>query len=189
MPSGGRRAEVLSDERATATVDGMTQALPRITVGEAASHLLLWRHAVQLQAIRILTPSTGMPDGPFSRQVDCYMFAVAVRNVRRGGELLRQVAPARCGSAIDIATNAFDARVPHAVDLRDVLDHFDAYALGKGRLQDPNGFLPVAWYEDDGKTYRYSIGVSAAKPLLTIDVKDACEAASAFSSSVMDAVA
>ena len=149
---------------------------------------MIWRHAANMQAIRILTDGTGMPDGPVTRQADCFLFTVAVRNVRRAGDLLRRVAPGSSWSRIDVALNTFDSRVPHAKDLRDVLDHFDEYAVGKGNLQTPDGFLLNAWYERSADTYRYNVGISPARPLLTIDVKDAFLAVDKLTSALASAL-
>ena len=40
------------------------------------AHLLIWQHAASLQAMRVLMDGTGLPDGPISKQADCYMFVI-----------------------------------------------------------------------------------------------------------------
>ena len=140
------------------------------------AHLLIWQHAASLQAMRVLVDGTGFPDGPIGKQADCYMFVIAVRNALRGVDLVRKVSDKVTHSQIDLAKNTFNKQVPRLIDLRNVLDHFDMYAVGKGELQGAAGWLPNAWFERTENSYVYNVGVSRATPLLQIDVRTTHEA-------------
>jgi hypothetical protein len=158
------------------------------SVNEAMGQVGLWSHAVQIQAIRILTDGTGMPDGMVTRQMDSYLFAVALRNLLRAASLLRTAAPSAACSGIDLALNAFNQTVPRAVEVRDVLEHFDDYARGAGRLQGNGAFLINEWHERGPQTYRFTIAVVPGTPPLTIEVGEATNAANALVRALEDAV-
>ena len=51
------------------------------------------------------------------------MFALALRNVLRAAKFAEHFEPDRIGRAIA----EFDAAIPHATDMRNILDHFDEY--------------------------------------------------------------
>jgi hypothetical protein len=69
------------------------------------------------------------------------------------------------------AVTGFEARLPHGKDVRDILEHFDDYRLGQGRLQkkDKMGDL-LQWVEDDasgpvlvlGARYRFPASTAVA---------------------------
>jgi hypothetical protein len=160
------------------------------SVNEAVAYLGVWCHAVEVQAIRIFAEGNGMPDGPMTRQTDSYLFAIALRNLLRAAALLRNAAPKSAWSSIDRALNEFERKVPHAVDLRDVLDHFDDYARGKGELQKTRGGAsePNEWYERANDTYRLSLGLAPGAPLLTLEVRSATEAATTLVRAIEDCV-
>jgi hypothetical protein len=88
------------------------------------AHLAAWRNAVKLQRERVASgPDSTIP-------TDARFLAVAVRNVLRAAHMAVLVSP-DAQSAID----RFDQEVPNAKDVRDVLEHFDKYAVGEGNLQ------------------------------------------------------
>ena len=82
---------------------------------------------MQRQAIRTLEQSFSV-----DREMDAVLFAVALRNVLRAADFARQVTR---NPKIATAVQAFSSRVPDAVSIRDQLEHFDAYELGRGNLQ------------------------------------------------------
>ena len=124
-----------------------------------------WLDAVDRQAQRVQSaPNNGMG------QVEILLFVVALRNVLRGSEAIL----GRRHSAVC----AFHRSVPAAKDIRDMLDHFDEYVLGAGRLQ--KGGPPSDWlvyYSSehevggeraihiDGHTLRVDEAAEAAKVL------------------------
>lgn len=65
-------------------------------------------------------------------RIETHFLLVAIRHVL----LFHRRAMSSTGNTeLDLAGAAFDARVPHAKDFRDVLEHIDEYAAGEGRLQ------------------------------------------------------
>jgi hypothetical protein len=110
---------------------------------------------------------TATPD---QRQADAALMAVAVRNVLRAAEA---VAALGTDADLDAALATFRAKLPGVKDLRDVLEHFDAYASNHGRLQRageaPGGYR--VFYERPVLRYMLHVGD------LVLDVDDAAEAA------------
>ena len=157
------------------------------SAGEGAAQVLAWNHAVQLQKIRIMS-GIGLPTaGPVSKQADAYLFVLALRNVRRAAALTAKLAGGSRRVVIRRALVAFDEALPTAKDLRDVLDHFDDYALGRGKLQDSKRPWPlIEWYEESTDTYRLNIGVGGK--LLAVEVGAASQASDALLDSVAEAL-
>ena len=86
-----------------------------------ASWTYIWYTAANLAAESVSGSGVGMSNAPL------LLFVDSMRNVIRGAErLLGRDHP---------ALRDFRAAVPDAVNVRDVVGHFDAYALGKGALQ------------------------------------------------------
>jgi hypothetical protein len=155
---------------------------------EALGYVNRYRRAVWLQHMRVLADATDAPD---NREVDFTLFAVALRDLRRAVELVRRVAPRVAWSDIDLALNAFDAVVPHTEDLRDVLEHFDAYATGDGKLQKGKELRPespvTSWTESRPGHYSMTVAVAPGAPLLTVEVNEATVAAAVLAVTVVDA--
>src|SRR5437870_230926 len=103
-----------------------------LPVGE---HLLLricfelkqWVKAVDFECERLQAGESWGTDGP--------LFAFALRQLYRTAELAARVTK---DPSVTEAIAAFDAAIPNAINLRDVLDHSDDYLLGIGKLQHPN---------------------------------------------------
>jgi len=87
----------------------------------------LWLRALKLADERLRTVEPWGNDGA----IDSMFYAVALRNVIRAVGMARPSAPC----AIDDALAHFDAAVPNGVKMRDMLEHFDDYETGKGKLQ------------------------------------------------------
>jgi len=99
--------------------------------GDWGTWAFLWDQAVQRQADRIL--GAELEDA----QVDAMLFANAVRNVLRSAErVLGKDHP---------AIHEFLARVPNAVHVRDMFEHFDEYVEGVGRRQRSGQVGPRDW--------------------------------------------
>jgi hypothetical protein len=151
--------------------------------------VVVWRHAVDVQALRLLTTGTGMPDGPVTKQADSYLFAMALRNLLRAVELVRNtVAPER-RVTIEIAQEAFRLEFPKAIAQRDVLEHFDDYLQGMGKLQKGKPPFPAAtWTESTGpKSYKLCVGV-AGHATFELDVEAAQRAALKLFNAATEAV-
>lgn len=159
-----------------------------MTPNEAVAHLHQWQHAVNLQCLRLLNEGTGMPEGPTSREVDAYLFAIALRNLLRAVDLVRSLVPGKEQSNVDSAIAAFNHAIPNAVNVRHVLEHFDAYAVGKGNLQKTvsPGVPAAIWHERDGSTHVLWVGIRG-RPPFRLDVRQAATAAAHLASEAISA--
>lgn len=103
------------------------ESLPSVALREG----WLWGQAVHRLAASI--ERSELSDVP--AQVDAMLLAVAFRNVYRAAEWAsRTVSPAGQG-LLRRALEQVDRELPDAKDVRDMLEHFDEYEAGKGRLQ------------------------------------------------------
>jgi hypothetical protein len=151
-----------------------------LSVYEAHGQLVLWAHSVEITRARILDPAADA----LTRQVDAQLFGMAVRQVLRFAGLCRAVAPRSRWSALDKAKNTFLAACPDAENIRNVLNHWDAYLRGDGedfpagpighegrpdlRLMDrPTNFA----YEYGDGTYRLHITPAPGVRTLVLDVE------------------
>ena len=92
--------------------------------------LLVWQRAVELAWQRTDVASFDARD----QRVHLVNLVIATRNVLRISEVARDIPGVRA------ALDAFNRRVPRVKDVRDVLEHFDEYRRGKGRLQRASPF-------------------------------------------------
>ena len=109
-----------------------------------------WLRAAQLHAERI----TQVRDTPGDAQVDGWLFAAAIANVERA-------AIAIVGKSHP-AVLAYQAAVPDAKDVRDMVTHFDHYIRGKGWLQRLDAARPVQGFnvfvQYDGDSLTLHVG-------------------------------
>jgi hypothetical protein len=158
----------------------------------ASGHIGVWHRAVTLQAERILRPHASHME----QQTDAYLFVQAVRQVLRGADLmLRGLDGDPRAEVVEQAIADFNLAVPDAKDARDVLDHFDDYARGVGKLSHPDIKNPkerevrssaesaaqfTIFYEK-GSDGHYTLHVGD----LIIDIAGARDAASTLAKSVL----
>ena len=123
------------------------------------SWFLQWWRAADLAA-QMITPVLGS----FDRQAAALLFATATRNVERAGAaIVGEDHPAMV---------AYHQAVPAVVDVRDMLEHFDAYLANTGKLQKKKtvtGF--TVFFAHDGQSLTLHVGG------LSIRVEDARAAA------------
>ena len=114
---------------------------------------------------------------PDHAHFEAEVFAICLSRLRRAAEHASSVSGShRIPSAID----AFDAAVPDVKDVRDVLEHFDAYLQNRGNLQKagvmPPGFDVVAgstsaataFIEVGPRRFNTGVAVPAAKELADV---------------------
>ena len=89
------------------------------------SKLKLWLAAVELQKTRV------EQKGSTSQHLDAHFFAIALRNLLRAVDM----AATYCPEVVKTGLSRFNEAVPSAKNIRDVLEHFDDYDIGKGKLQ------------------------------------------------------
>jgi hypothetical protein len=164
--------------------------LPSIASGQIG----VWHRAVAMQAERILHPQASQVE----QQTDAYLFVQALRQVLRGTDLmLRGLGDDPRAQIVERAIAEFNDSIPHAKDARDVLDHFDDYARGIGRLSHPEARNPrerearssaeaaaqftIFYEKGSGGNYALHIGD------LVIDIAQARDAASVLADSVLAA--
>ena len=140
----------------------------------ARSHLFLWMVAVQDQSLRVI-----QAEYDHNREVDSTLYALALRNLLRVAELVRQFDRQRVKAALA----AFEKEVPNLVKLRDILEHFDEYETGRGDLQ-KKGLVPrepvSIWWEQNAGTVVVNVGG------FSLDVVKASDAASRLVRSLAD---
>jgi UDP-N-acetylmuramoylalanine-D-glutamate ligase len=146
----------------------------------AAGHVARWLVATERQAQRV-DEERGKPP-PNSAQVEATLFALALRNVLRAAKYADRFEPERISRAIV----EFDDAIPHAMDVRNILDHFDEYESGTGRLQNEGDTGLIEWYEDVGTTYQLVFVVGGQERRL--DVGAARDAARRLAGEVLAAI-
>ena len=116
--------------------DGPTGSLSSLTTGEALAYLISWTSTARIESNRLLDAQLGFgPRAVAARQLEAPLFVFALRQVLRAAELVEASASGAQATSMDEALGAFRSDVPNLVDMRDVLEHFDDYATGEGKLQ------------------------------------------------------
>jgi hypothetical protein len=115
---------------------------------------------------------------------------VALRNLLRAVRLVRSLVGPDKQPVVDDALAAFDADVPDAVNIRNVLEHFDSYLQGKGMLQqggDPS--RAVIWTASTGpSSYSLQVTTDGHSGPMALDIEvDRASALGLFNAAV-DAV-
>jgi hypothetical protein len=87
----------------------------------------------QLQRRRLATDEPEDGEFLFRRWADFQFFIVALTRVRRAAVLAAKVPS--ISDDMQKAIKEFDATLPMLKNMRDVAEHFDDYALDKGRLK------------------------------------------------------
>jgi hypothetical protein len=68
-------------------------------------------------------------------KVDLHFFLIALANFRAFVKMTAKLVSPEARTTIWAGIEAFDSDVPDAGNLRDVLEHYDEYIRGKGKLQ------------------------------------------------------
>jgi hypothetical protein len=91
-------------------------------------HLRIWHEAVATQRDRLVAPDPGSTT---LRQSDAFLFLLALRNLARAVDAVaRRLGGRRAAEAFI----EFTTRVPRWKDIRDLIEHFDAYEAAEGNL-------------------------------------------------------
>ena len=119
-------------------------------IGLTQAHV--WHQAVAMQLRRIRTEADG-----FHEMLDAYNLVMDLRQVLRGVEMCADhltTDPAKAMAAEALAD--FEQALPGGKPARDVIEHFDEYALGRGNLQQPSLRLRSRQPDDDlAEQYRH----------------------------------
>lgn len=108
-----------------------TELLARMAI---ETEISAWVEGLHLQRTRVLASASGS----WARQLDAHFFAVVLQNLLRAVGMGSQYRP----EAVRRAMDRFDEAVPHVKDVRNVLEHFDEYRRGTGRLQTKGDEIP-----------------------------------------------
>ena len=92
-----------------------------------------WHYAMSVQIHRI----ENAPEGILTIQAeaDLHFFLVALSNLLKSINLVGRVAAPRVRQKITSGVETFHQEIPGSVNLRNVLEHYDSYLTGDGRLQ------------------------------------------------------
>jgi hypothetical protein len=117
-----------------------------------------WSVAVHAQAERVA-------NGSGARRVpDAYLLVLAVRNVRRAAEMVKNTVRTTGASVqMSAALERFDNALPGITKIRDVLEHFDDYARGVGNDQQP-GVKKGQRVPDEQLAMSYTINFESVSP-------------------------
>jgi len=108
---------------------------------------------------------------------DGYLFALALADLLKAARVARKHA---AGPGITKAVSDFERSVPHAKDFRDLLEHWDAYAEGKGKAQGRLGLTkgrPWFWWTSTSPPI---LRIGGSKAGLDLDVTEAKRAGAAL---------
>lgn len=109
------------------------------------SGLLAWSMAALTCTNRLLADDQTRVE----RSADALLLMLGLRNLARAAEWGANTAQgSRQEAARRDAVAAFRSALPNVVDARDVLEHFDDYASGRGRIQQRaarNGEVPATY--------------------------------------------
>jgi hypothetical protein len=101
-------------------------SLPSIALREA----WLWGRAVH-RLVSVIESS----EDDLSAQIDAMLLAVAYRNVYRGASMAARHLPSDRATLLRTKMEEADALTPGSRSVRDMLEHFDEYEAGMGKMQ------------------------------------------------------
>lgn len=152
---------------------------------EAGLEVRRWQHAVQMQHLRVVGEGIVGYTGKLTREVDAVLYVVALRNLLRATDLMTRTLDEPLAQRAAAARSEFDQALPAVIDMRDVLEHFDEYMTGSGKLQHPAGTslterrrsatAPVQiWHEV--RSHEHLVGMKVAEgKVFTLDLNTADE--------------
>src|ERR1700693_3515581 len=111
-----------------------TRASDAVTLERARSLAIEAMWAIALQRCRLLSAESGGAEFIFRWWVDLQFFIVALRRLRRAGELATHADSVAESMAAAIKT--FDDRLPQLSRMRNVGEQIDAYAVGSPGRRD-----------------------------------------------------
>jgi len=123
-----------------------------------------WRRAVELKVVRLASAHVAFDQG-----VESDLFLMAVRNLVRACEAFQD--DHRVRKALD----AFSTAAPDVTQARDLLEHFDVYDRGIGRLQKAGPMQEsslLVFDEDTGSEQLIHIGPHVINVTRTYEAAD-----------------
>jgi len=126
---------------------------------------------LQLQRRRLKTSEPEDDGFVFRLWADFEFFIVALTRLRRAAVLASKV-PA-INAAVTTALSDFDLALPMVKNMRDIAEHFDDYAIGKGRLSGINpmsletGVISDTVFRWMGRELNADVALDAGEKLFT----------------------
>jgi len=157
---------------------------PTVSVNVGMGQVVKWLYVLAVQRNRI----ENFPDGAliFQEEADLHFLLVALRNFVQAVRLVNRLAQPEQSALIQQGLTDFLQAVPNALNLRDVLEHFDVYLFGEGNLQAPRGPkkrgatpanpLPTLWVSRTAESTSISVAVPSFETI-TIVMEEADAAA------------
>jgi hypothetical protein len=136
-----------------------------VTHDDPVEALLFWTLTAITSAERVLSPGDFSPwsrqNSPSERVKagDAALLLLALRNVLRAADATARTlsTPTDSGETPDEWIAQFKAMLPGLVNARDVLEHFDDYAAGRGRLQ-----------KSGPEPYQFTYSVQDGEPIVSV---------------------
>jgi hypothetical protein len=104
-----------------------------VTAREAMGQVVKWHYAMSMQNHRIVEGTEALHG--IQREVDLHFFLIALANFVAFVKVTAKLVSPESRTTIWAGIEAFDLEVPDAGNLRDILEHYDEYIRGKGKLQ------------------------------------------------------
>jgi hypothetical protein len=161
---------------------------PEPSVADALGHVLVWSYALSVQSDRVEQSGDGVFQG-LRREIDLRFFAAALRKLLRAADLTAKRAEPPARAQIYEAIAAFHHAVPGAKDVRDRLEHFDAYESGTGHQQKAADITEpsVTYFVRGTGTHTINVDVPGLSTA-TIEMESAKEAGNALMTAIGIAV-
>lgn len=144
----------------------MSDANPPVSRDELVEDLMLWAIAGAQSAERVMEDTYGI-----GRNADAALMVIALRNTVRAVERIRRKRQGQAARDAAEGLRQFHARVPGLKDARNVLEHFDDYRDGRGRLQAQTPFTYGFAVRGTGTAAVVEVGPYA---LPVADAREAC---------------
>jgi hypothetical protein len=182
--NGRRQRSPMNRQSETEPYDPRGEGTLRLAI---VDWLITWQATTEIQCKRVLAADDMWP-----RQREGWIFILTLRQVVRSAEWASQHTHkhkdrARA-SKVDKALNRFNEALPNAVEIRDVLTHFDEYERGEGNLQRKWGRFSEAVELNRFVEHGDGDVVIHLYPAGRMDVGQAAEAAERLADEILEAM-
>jgi hypothetical protein len=140
---------------------------------DAFNSAFLWAFAMERQHRR-LNESDDAESGDLA---DALLYVISLRNVLRAAYFVDEVIGSGDQGFSIYWIRDFERRCPDVIAARNMLEHFNEYAMGRGRLQKGPGQEPLRIALGRADNGERVLMLRTGSSLLTIDLKEATAAA------------
>jgi len=138
-----------------------------LTAPEAMAQVVKWRYAMSVQHYRIVNGTNVL--GGMQREFDLHFFLIALTNFVAFVKLTGKLVNPERRNKIWQGIRAFESAVPDSGNLRDVLEHYDEYMRGTGKLQTSEKKL-AGTHHGAGQRARILVSRSGDSHTITVSV-------------------